>query len=162
MKWVDRLARLFAVLAGYALFAVAVFIAVGVGFRYLLGSPIFGAQDITQLILVPVTMFGMAYTFATGGHVAVDLFEGMLGRVGCLIGDVIGRVLGIAMLGLLLWGSIKKMRDALEWGDVTNLLQLPYWPFWALIIVSTALFALVVLLDLICVGRRRAALEGAQ
>jgi TRAP-type C4-dicarboxylate transport system permease small subunit len=159
MKWVDRLAMFSGLVAGYVLFGVMLFVVISILFRYVLGQPIFGSQDLLEMALICVTLFGMAYCARSNGHIAVDLCERQLGRVGCLVGDALSRMLGITLLGLLTWGAGEKMLDAWTWGDATNLLQIPFWPFYGLILFSTFLYALALLVELTQILRPGVTLE---
>lgn len=145
MRWIDRLAARCALIAGYALFLVMALVVLGVLFRYVLGKPIFGSQDALEMMLIGVAILGMAHCARTDGHIAVDLFERALGRNGRWIGDVVSTLLGVALLLLLAWGATQKMLDAWEWGDATNLLQIPFWPFYGLIAFGALLYALAYL-----------------
>lgn len=145
MRWIDRLAARCALLAGYALFLVMALVVLGVVFRYVLGKPIFGSQDAMEMMLIGVAILGMAHCARTGGHIAVDLFERALGRGGRFVGDVVSTLLGVGLLLVLVWGAVQKMLDAWEWGDATNLLQIPFWPFYGLIAFGALLYALAYL-----------------
>ena len=149
MNPIDRLARLFALVAGYLLFALMLFIVVNAMLRYLFSGSLFGAQEVMEVLLVPATLFGLAYCASTGGHVAVDLFETRIGRIGRLVGDVLARVLGLVLLALLAWGAWEAMHEAIEWEETSNLLQIPLWPSYAVIIISAILYALVLLAQLV-------------
>jgi TRAP-type C4-dicarboxylate transport system permease small subunit len=102
-----------------------------------------------EMVLIVVTLGGLAYTERTNGHIAVDLFEGPLGRIGRLIDDVLARAIGAGLALLIAWGAWDKMLDAWEWGDATNLLRVPFWPFYALIMISALFYAIVLLADLV-------------
>jgi TRAP-type C4-dicarboxylate transport system permease small subunit len=159
MKWIDRLAAVCAMVAGYGLLGVMLFIVVGVTFRYVLGAPIFGSQDVLEMILIGVTTLGFGYTASTNSHIAVDLFDRAIGPAGRLLGDILARGLGASLLLLIAWGATEKMLDALEWGDATNLLRIPYWPFYAIIILSAALYAVVLLAQLVKMARSEEKVE---
>lgn len=157
MKWVDRLVQICAMIAGYTLFGLMLYIVVGVVLRYVFGAPLFGAQDAMQMMLILITLLGLGYTARSEGHVAVDLFEGVLGHYGRLLGDVLARLLGVGLMVVLAWGAYHEMLDSLEWGDVTNMLRLPTWPFHAVIIFSAGLYALVLFIQLFRLPVRRSA-----
>lgn len=147
MRWFDRLVKLCAMVAGYMLFGIMLFITVSVAFRYALGNPIFGSQDVMEMMLIAATTLGLAYCARTNGHVGVDLFENMLGRAGCLVGDILARVIGAALLLMLTWASVVSGLDAFEWGDATNLLRIPYWPFYVVIVISALLYAVALIAE---------------
>jgi len=124
---------------------------VGVFMRYALGAPILGLNEIVQLAAVALVMSALPYCTARGGHVGVDVFDRAIGRWGRLAGDVISRVLSGSVLGVLCWRATLKSLDALEWGDATNMLGLPIWPFYAILAAGTALCVAVFAAELVLI-----------
>lgn len=128
------------------LLALVAVIAAGVAMRYLFGQPILGSNEIVQLTAVALAMCALPWCTAAGGHVGVDVFDGVLGARGRLFGDLLCAALSIFVLGKLAHRAGIKALDALEWGDATNMLGLPIWPFHALLAAGAALSALVFVL----------------
>ncbi|MBT8352151.1 MAG: TRAP transporter small permease, partial [Deltaproteobacteria bacterium] len=46
--------------------------------RYFFSSPIFGARDISKLIMLTVVALSVAYSARTGGQVSIELFSDMM------------------------------------------------------------------------------------
>jgi TRAP-type C4-dicarboxylate transport system permease small subunit len=149
MNLIDRLSKAFALIAGYMLFVLMLFIVVNSAFRYMFGGSLFGAQEVMAMLLVPATLFALAHCACTGGHVAVDLFENRIGRIGRLLGDVLAGGLGLGLLVLLIWSAWNGLHEAIEWEETSNLLKLPLWPSYVFIIFSVILYAVVLLVQLI-------------
>ena len=51
----------------------------------------------------------------------------------------------LVMLALRAWD---KMLDAAEFADATNMLQLPLWPFYGLLVLGATLYVIVLALQL--------------
>jgi TRAP-type C4-dicarboxylate transport system permease small subunit len=150
-----RVSALLATVAGMALIGMVVLIAVGVTMRFLLRQPILGSNEIVQLVAVAVVMLALPYCTATDGHVRVDVLDAAIGKAGRLMGDIVSRGLSIFVLSILSWRAVLKGLDSLHYGDATNMLRLPLWPFYFLLALGVALAALSLLLQLLGLLARR-------
>lgn len=153
----DRAARVLAILAGAGLLLVLALIFVPVVMRYIFSTPIVGVNEIVQLASVGIVMLALPWCTAEGAHVGVDVLDQKIGRWGRFLGDVQARAIAALILSVLVWRASLKAMDAREFGDATNMLQMPIWPFYAMIAAGMALSVLVLLAQLIQILR-----EGAQ
>lgn len=153
----DRAARVLAILAGAGLLLVLALIFVSVVMRYIFSTPIVGVNEIVQLASVGIVMLALPWCTAEGAHVGVDVLDQKIGRWGRFLGDVQARAIAALILSVLVWRASLKAMDAHEFGDATNMLQMPIWPFYAMIAAGMALSVLVLLAQLIQILR-----EGAQ
>lgn len=136
-----------------AVLLVATF--VGVIMRYFFSAPILGVNEIIQMGSVALVMLAMPDAAHTETHVRVDVFDKALGRWGRLIGDLLARSIGIYLLGVLTWRAWLKMLDAMEYRDVTNMISIPFWPFYGLVALSCVLYAIILFLQVIDILRGR-------
>ena len=153
----DRAARALAIVAGAGLLVVLTLIFVSVVMRYIFSTPIVGVNEIVQLASVGIVMLALPWCTAEGAHVGVDVLDHKIGPWGRFLGDIQARLIAALILSVLVWRAILKAMDAHEFGDATNMLQMPIWPFYAMIAGGMALSALVLLAQLIQILR-----EGAQ
>lgn len=126
--------------------------------RYFFNAPILGSNEIIQLASVVLVMLAMPGAAQAGQHIRVDVFDQRIGAIGRLVGDVLTRILSVYLLGILAWRAWGKLLDAAEFGDATNMLRIPLWPFYGLLILGSVLYALVLaiqLLDIIRTGAAR-------
>lgn len=135
------------VAAGCLLMVVAV-VATGVVMRFALAMPLMGVNEIVQLAAVALVMAALPLCTVRNAHVGVDVFDRAIGRWGRFVGDVLSRSLSIFVLAVLALRALAKAADALEWGDATNMLGLPIWPFYGMLGIGAALCALVYLAQL--------------
>jgi TRAP-type transport system small permease protein len=152
----DRATLFLAALAGLGLIFMVVTIAASVVMRYVLGTPMLGANEIVQLTAVAVVMLALPYCTDERAHVRVDVLDNAIGAGGRWFGDALSRVLSIFVLSILIWRAGWKALDAWEFADTTNMLRLPIWPFYALIALGIGLCVLVLaeqLLLLFVTGR---------
>ena len=145
--WAGRVPALLAVGAGLCLLGMVCVVTLGVVLRYVFGAPLLGVNEIVQLIAVALVMLALPYCTASGAHVRVDLFDRVLGRAGRLAGDLLGRGLSIMALAVICRQAWRKAAEAMEFGDATNMLGLPLWPFYGAILAGMGLCALVYLVQ---------------
>jgi len=98
---------------------------------------------------VALVMLAMPAVAQNEEHVRVDVFDGYLGRIGRFAADLLSRGVSVYLLALLTLRSWAKMMDALEFGDATNMLSMPLWPFYGLLALGVVLYALVLALQLV-------------
>ncbi|WP_226627447.1 TRAP transporter small permease [Alloyangia pacifica] len=145
----DRATALLAVVGGLALLSLVVLIFSGVVLRYAFGQPILGSNEIIQLAAVALVMSALPYCTHLNGHVSVDVFDGVLGRFGRRAGDVLARLLSGYALGVLAHRAYYKALDAAEFGDTTNMLGLPLWPFYGILALGCGFCVLVFALQIL-------------
>jgi len=114
--------------------------------RYFFNHPIPGALDLSELLLVVVVCFALAYTAAARGHMSVDVITSRLGpRMQAMVSVLIG-LIGLPVLWLLTyyaaWEGINTYSSGLE----TSILHMPIYPFK--FVVAIGFFALS--LELTC------------
>ena len=141
--WFDRLVRGLALLAGVVLVLLVLLTVADVVMRYAFNAPIFGAQDMSQLALIVVVFLSMAYCGRKGGHVAVDLFVQALGRRAAAWIDAAVSLAGAGVLFTLAWRSVVSGGRASLFGSASNLLVIPFEPFYYVIALGAALYGLV-------------------
>ena len=141
--------RLLTVLASIALAILLVATFAGVIMRYVFEAPILGGNEIIQMASVALVMLAMPAAAHSETHIRVDVFDSMLGRWGRAFGDLLSRGIAIFLLVMLAWRSWDKLLDAAEFGDATNMLRIPEWPFYGLLLAGSALYAIVLFLQTI-------------
>ena len=153
-RLLDRVTLWLAWLAGLALIFMVVIISAGVMLRYVFGTPLLGLNEINQLTAVVLVMAALPYCTLHNGHVGVDVFDNAIGAVGRLLGDVVSRLLSGFVLSVLVWRAALKALDAWEYEDATNMLDLPVWPFYAVLGIGAALCVLIFAVQLIDILKR--------
>lgn len=141
----DRANLFLALAAGISLLFMVVLIAAGVVLRFAFALPILGINEIVQLTSVAVVMLALPWATAEGAHVRVDVLDHAIGRTGRFAGDVLSRGLSAFVLSVLVWRAGLKALDAARYGDATNMLALPIWPFYAILAAGMALCVAVLL-----------------
>ncbi len=152
--WARKLARapfVLAAIAGVLLVGMLVLIFVAVLARYLWGNPLLGVNEIVQLTSVGVVMLGLPYCTSSGTHVSVDVLDKAIGPMGRLLGDIQTRLISGFVLAMIVNRAWYKSLDALEFGDATNMLGIPIWPFYAMIAAGMALCVIILAVELVLI-----------
>jgi TRAP-type transport system small permease protein len=116
--------------------------------RYALGTPLLGVNEFVELAAVALVMSSLPFCTAQQDHVAGDMFEAALGRWGRFAGDIVTRLLSGFVLAILAQRAVLKSLDAMQWGDATNMLRMPIWPFYMILAVGAGLCVLLFALQL--------------
>lgn len=132
-----------AVIAGLLLFALAGLVTAGVVMRYGFNMPLVKAGDWTQLLMLIVVGFGLAYCGLNNAHVAIDIFTRLMAKRAQRILMAVINALGGALLLLVAWEAMNQGRDAAEMEQLTNLAELPMVWFFMLGAASFATYAIV-------------------
>jgi TRAP-type C4-dicarboxylate transport system permease small subunit len=152
----DRLLRGLALAAGAVLLALMGLVLFDVLMRYVLRLPFLGAYELTELAMVLIVFLGLAYTGATGGHVAVDVFARLLERPGLRWFGVAVNLAGAGLLGVISWRTVLHAIESGARGEATNMMRIPHQPFELVAAACTALFAAVLLAQAWRAARGRA------
>ena len=117
--------RSLGVLAGLLLLALVAVTGIDVVGRYLLGAPLQGAFELTEVLLAGLVFAALPLTTRAGEHVEVDLFAGLMpGGIARLLGRL-GAGLAALALAVIAWQlALHAMRLAAD-GSVTSSLRLP-------------------------------------
>ncbi|WP_353979287.1 TRAP transporter small permease [Salinicola endophyticus] len=143
-RTLDGFVRLSSVIGTLALiFAVSVTLADVAG--RLLGYPLPGGQDLSQMTMIIIVFGGMALCDRQGGNIAVDIFEDKfsaqmnrwLDVVGWVLGCAIFMAIGYTMLGA---AEISKLLNL-----STNIIAIPKAPFQYIVAFFAFLTALSML-----------------
>lgn len=145
---VERASSNLSIVSCIALVALMCVTFFGVVMRYLFDTPVLGVNEITQLLSVTLVMMAMPDATASESHVRVDVLDKAIGHIGRFIGNIVSRVLACLVLGVLAYRSWKKLWDAAEYGDATNMLEIPLWPFYGLIVLGSVLYIVVLCIQL--------------
>lgn len=139
----DRIVRHFALAAGGVLFLLMLLTVYSVILRYVFNAPPFFTLDVSQMMLVPVVFFGLAYCGWTGGHIAVDLIETLGMPRLTRWTDIAVRFVCALVLGLLSWKLVGLAFDSAEFEEATNLIEIPYHPFVWVMVAGSVLYTVV-------------------
>ena len=123
------------------------FISAAVGSRYILDYSIPGSLDISQIILVLIIFFPMAYVEKEGGHIKITVLYSKFPKKMVTVLNFISSTLGLILFGLMsfmsLIGAVNSfLEKEASWGDFA----IPLWiPKFFIFIGATSIFIYVVI-----------------
>jgi TRAP-type transport system small permease protein len=127
------------------LFAMMILTFVDVVMRDLLASPLYGAFEITELLLVILIFAGLPLVTRAGEHVTLDTLDPVLKERGRALFDRLANLISAVGLAGVAWLMMRRAARIADTGDTSAQLQIPYWPFaylMAALLVATALIHL--------------------
>lgn len=162
----DRLSRALhrslGVLTALVMFALMLVTLVDVLARYLVNAPIPGAYEITELLMGMLIFTALPVVTLGGRHVTIDLLDNVTPGPVARVRNLLVTLVSIAVLAALAWQMWKLGGSMSEYGDVTEYLRIPIFPFIYVISVlsglSSALLSIVLVRDVIAIaggGARR-------
>jgi len=143
-----RVIALSAILGTLGLIGEVVVILVDVAGRYF-GSPLRGAQDLTQMGMVVLVFGGMALCDRQGGHIAVDLFERKMPDWMIRLTDLLGAIAGALIFAGIAWQMWKSAAISQMLNLATNIIYLPKAWFQYYIVVCCIITAVGMLLRVV-------------
>jgi len=110
-------------------------------------KPILGSQEITELMMVILASFAVAYCAIKKGHIRVDLILQYTSRKATLWFDIFTYGISFIFYILLAWQGWLNAVDNIDISAVTTILEIDVPPFNILLVIGCALAALVFLRD---------------
>ena len=142
---IERSVRTLAIIGGVTLLCLMLLTVYAVIMRYVFNAPLLWALDYVRVGLVIVTFMGLAYCGWTGGHIAVDFIGGFAPPIVLRISDTIIRLTCAVLIALMAWQGLEQGLDALEMGEGTNEVEIPLFPFFLVVAIGCAAYAIVLI-----------------
>lgn len=141
--------------AGAVLVALMLLTAADVVGRYFFNSPITGVFDLTQLAVLIMVFLGLSYCGFQGGHIVIELIYEKLppfpARTLRRLIDTAGALLFV-VIG---WRAVVQSIDVWEFRESSQLLSIPFHPFYWVVALGSFLFAWVMALHVFIPERRQ-------
>lgn len=141
-----RLAPLPSWLAAVALFLLMVMTFCDVILRSAFNSPIAAATELTRIFMAIIVFAALPVISARGGHIAVDLLDGLFRGSAERLRNV---VIDIVSGALLIWPAqqcFKLAGRARDYGDLTEYLGIPQFYIEYFIAIATSITVVVLIL----------------
>jgi TRAP-type C4-dicarboxylate transport system permease small subunit len=97
--------------------------------RYILGIPLKGAYEISEIMMLSSVFLGMAYTQLFHEHINADFLVSRLSKHTNLVLETVLLLPALLIFGLLAWQGAIFFVDSLRTGEYRwGLLRIPLWP----------------------------------
>ena len=154
LGFIDRVTRIVALYCGgVVLAALMTVIIVDVTGRYLLNWPLFGALDLSTVLLVLVVACAIGYGGRTGAHVTADMVSTLVGPRFEFYSGVAVKIVATAIVSLWSWRLFVTGNVARRLGESTQLLNIPFEPIYKALSFGVGIYALVLAIETIVLIR---------
>jgi TRAP-type C4-dicarboxylate transport system permease small subunit len=143
-----RLAALFAIAGGLIASAVALMIVTSVTARALIGTPIQGDVELTQVGIALSIALCLPWAQLHGSNIIVDFFTAKAAEVTQRRLDAFGALLLALMVAVLAWRTAAGALAVHEAEETTMILGLPMWIAYAVLAPGFALTAVIALVQI--------------
>lgn len=134
---------------GAALAFMTIYCAVNAAvMRKMLNSPIIGAEDVLIVALVVIVALSIPLGARTGAHIEIDFMESRMSAGFAKWSMIVVKSGGFILLSIMSWRLWHAGGTAEKFGETTQLLLIPYGPFYYLLSVSIGIYAVVLILDI--------------
>jgi len=107
------------------------------------------AFPLTEYLMILIVFCALAFQESDKEHIRVDMFVMMLPK---MIGKIVNIVFDLFTFGAVAYLSYAYASDiamSRRSGAASSLLKIPEWPFYAVVAIAVALFAITILLHVI-------------
>ena len=154
LGFIDRVTRIVALYCGgVVLAALMTVIIVDVTGRYLLNWPLFGALDLSTVLLVLVVACAIGYGGRTGAHVTADMVSTLVGPRFEFYSGVAVKITATAIVSVWSWRLFVTGNVARRLGESTQLLNIPFEPVYKALSFGAGIYALVLAIETVVLIR---------
>jgi TRAP-type C4-dicarboxylate transport system permease small subunit len=140
-------AALLAFCAGAVLVALMLVTVVDVVGRYFFNAPLAGVLDLTQIAVVAMVYLGMAWATWCGAHASISvLYDRLPEPVARMLTRLINAC-SAALFFVIAWRSAVAGIQIREFGQSSQLLLLPLYPLYWVVVVGCTVTALIFLVQ---------------
>lgn len=116
--------------------------------RKALNAPIVGAEDLLILSLVVIVALSIPLGARTGAHIEIEVLESSMSAGFARYSMICVKLMGAVLLVVMAWQLWHAGHSAARFGETTQQLLISFGPFYYLLSVSVAIYAVVVMLDI--------------
>lgn len=143
---VNRINRWLLFLAAGAMAVIILATVVETGGR--LSNWVFGAIDVSQVLLAAMVFLMLGYTQAVKQHISIDLVYSRFPHRVQLIADMVTSCIALGISVLITWKAVPYFLKSMAVGGWTQSLHIPLWPFQLLIVVGGVMLCLQFVIDI--------------
>jgi TRAP-type C4-dicarboxylate transport system permease small subunit len=140
---------LFVVSMVLLLTGMSLLIGMDVILRVFFGSPIRGVHDLVGLGLLSLFLLGLPHSWRGEHHVRMDMVYMAMGPRMKTVINVLGGLAAAIFALLLAYQAYRYIPHVMRVGSSSVTLRIPYWPFTIMVMVTSIMFALSIIQDMI-------------
>lgn len=120
--------------------------------RYLFSSSYPPSEEWARFLFIYITFFGSIEAFYRKKHIAVDMFVDMLHGVSRKTVEIIASLVGMAVVGVLLWGGVEYVMSTYDQESVSTGVNMTF--IYGTLPIMAAAALIIQLRDFIALLRR--------
>jgi TRAP-type C4-dicarboxylate transport system permease small subunit len=109
---------------------------IDVSMRTLLNELVLGSVELVQFALVAVVFLALPETLSRDEQITVDVIDQFVGAAWVRRLRQIAAIIGAVLLAIMVWRTLLPALDTLEYGDLTNDLQISFFWYWLPIVIG--------------------------
>lgn len=142
---IQRVNRWLHYVAGGLLIFLTLITVANIAGRAFFNTPLPGAVELTEMLMVLVVYLGFGYAEHQGDHISVDLLYERAGRIPRLVLTIANGLVGFFVMGLLAWQLYQYAGVLAQGGYESSILQVPLAPLAMIAVAATVLFVFAML-----------------
>lgn len=148
-KKIKKLSTLLGYMGAISLFIMMALTTADVVGRYLFNSPITGAFELTEFLVLILIFSFLCNAQAHKDHVSVDLLFQRFPKKIRQIADIFNHIACLGLTIMIVWMSFLKALELKEFGEASPNLVIPTYPFVFFLVVGCIVLGLEYLRDII-------------
>jgi TRAP-type C4-dicarboxylate transport system permease small subunit len=143
VKGLEKVIRALGAVASALIITIMILTTTDVIARYIIGSPLKGGVEISEILFLSAVYLGLSYTHLFREHVGVDLFTSHLSPTTRRVLETLMLFLALVIYGLLAWRGGEAFWASLNTGEYRwGLISIPLWPARLMIPVGVSVLCL--------------------
>ncbi len=123
--------------------------------RYVIGSPLKGGVEISEILFLSAVYLGLSYTHLFREHVGVDLLISRFSKKTRLCLETVMLLLALLTYGVLAWRGAGAFWTSIETGEYRwGLISIPLWPARLMIPLGVSALCLKFIAEIVLNLRR--------
>ena len=142
-----KVSKGFAFFGSYCIFLLMLFVTLHVLMRYFFDTPIPGAVEIIEFVMVFIVFLGFGQVTYAKANVAVEVvmmrFPWPIQRIVAIIMNILGAVL----LTFIVWQTTIQTGVLKSSNQISGVLHIPYFPFYIVLVIGYSVFILAIVVE---------------
>lgn len=146
---IGRLSSFLSNLGSVALFAMMAITVIDVIGRYIFNTPVLGAFELTEFLVLILIFSFLAYTQAQKRHICVEIIADLLPRKVQFLCNIINNTVCLIIFAMISYMSVIKALELMQTGETSPNLVIPNYPFVFFITLGSLVMCIEYVKDLV-------------
>lgn len=149
IRIIFKIAKLANKVSSWCIFFIMAITVTDIFGRYFFNVPIAGVFEVTEVTLSIMVFLSLAYTHICRGHVRIDFFISKLSKKNQKYVEGVVYFLSFILIGLLTWQLWVYALRLFKSGNVSGVLEIPFWPILLIMVFGSLVYAITLAIDFI-------------